>query len=384
MSFEPRVLECITAYRRKTRRNRAALLAPFVLAAAGALGLLLFTLLGRPYILRSFPAPSTVPDPGTAAMKLVAACLLVLVVGLFGYDLYASVRYAKGRFDLFLERRATAYDRTAAGKFADALEGAAIAAGVEQPALLVLEDPAANALGIEDPELGRSVGVTTGLLDAGIPVGEANAIIAHEVAHLLTGENVRPPGLADVEFVPSSLLVLFSTFSLVAVLVAPQRTAYLLITLGAAAAALVLLMLLYRSRAFITRMLGLAHRHDDVLADSLAVMMTRDPDALVSAIRRLTEVAERTGRVPGGTMLARYMFVTPPTAGGDYFRYASQVAGRMFTGRRTPRTWMLHKRTINEATRDLLEIERAAGKERLINLDLIRQGRWRALDDWRD
>ncbi len=384
MAFEPKVLECMSAYRKKTRRDKLTLMMPFILAAAASLALLLFTVLFRDYIIRSFPARSFF-DPGygtSVFLKFLAAAAMIPIVGFFGYNLYSSVRYANARFRYFLEQRASDFDRTAAGKFAEALDGAAIAAGIAPPALVVLDDPAANAMAFTSEGGGKAVGVTTGLLEAAIPVDQANGIMAHELAHLLIGENVKAPGLADIEFLPSGLLVAFGALSMLAVLVAPPRLGYILLELGGTIVVFLMLALIHRSQAFINRLLDAAHHHDDILADSLAAKMTMDPLALEAAVRNLTDLAASSDRVPGGAVLARYMFVTPPTAEGDYFRYSSQVAGQMLTGKKTPRTWALHREAINEAMRGLLESERRAGKERIINLDLINQGRWRALEDW--
>ena len=80
--------------------------------------------------------------------------------------------------------------------------------------------------------------------------------------------------------------------------------------------------------------------------------------------------------------MSKYLFVTPPSAPGDYFRYATEVAGEMLSGRKQPRTWLLHSGLATKAERQVLEMESRITKERLMNLDLIEQGRWRALEDW--
>ncbi len=97
------------------------------------------------------------------------------------------------------------------------------------------------------------------------------------------------------------------------------------------------------------KLLNLSYQHDDILADSLAVMITRDPAALKSAIKKVDALARQSGRVPGGTILSKYLFVTPPSASGDYFRYTTEVAGEMLSGRKQPRTWLLFQRPASKA-----------------------------------
>ncbi len=388
MTFDPRVLESITSYRRKRNRDQQILVAPFILAALFAVFLLVFTLLARQRIAEVFNI-STGGDASwltqaTLFVKIFTALLLVVLVGGFGYNLYASVRYARARFAYFVYQQAYEHRPTALDKFTEALEGAAIGAGVEAPALCVLEDPDANAIAFEDERGGWGVGVTAGLLESDISVGEANGIMAHELSHLVIGENVSAPSIADVEFQPSLLLVAFGTLAAVSVLASPPAIfLYVVVEVASVAAIVVMLMIICRSEGFILKLLNLAYQHDDIMADSLAVKITGDPAALQSAIRKVDALARESGRVPGGTILAKYLFVTPPTSPGDYFRSATEVAGEMLGGGKQPRTWMLFTRPANRAARKELELESRMTAERLINLDLIEQGRWRALEDWK-
>lgn len=387
MSFEPKVLESITLYRKKSRRARSLLMSPFILAVFLGIALLLVTLLVRGRISEVFEVSSDGEaeywlTQAAVFIKFIAALsALVLVAGL-GYNLYATSRYARARFALFVEQQTLDYGPTAADKFIAALDGAAVGAGVAAPGLVILDDPAANAVAFESDEGVWGVGATAGLLEAGISVAEANAIMAHELSHLVIGENVRAPRATDLEFQPSLLLVIFGTLCASSVLAAPANITYVVCEVVCVLAALAVLMLFYRSETFIVKLLNLAHQHDDILADSLAVKMTRDPAALKSAIAKVEALAARTGRVPGGTILSRYLFVTPPTRPGDYYRYTTQVASEILGGRKQPRTWLLFTRPANRATRKLLEVESRMTAERLINIDLIEQGRWRALEDW--
>lgn len=387
MSFEPKVLQSIEQYQKKTGRDRLLLMAPFFLAVLLALAILVATALLHGSIAEFFKLPEGTDgeywlNQATLFIKIIAGFGISLLVAGLGYNLFAAVRYARARFELFTTQQTLDYAPISAQKFIEALDGAAIGAGVEAPCMVVLDDPAANAAAFESDQGTQSVGITAGMLAADISVSEANAVMAHELAHLFIGENVHAPMISDVEFQPSLWLIVFGIVSLSSVLAAPRSITYVLLEVFMIAAAVAVLTVIYRSETFIMKLLDLAHQHDDLLADSLAVKITRDPASMKSAIKKVEELAVATGRVPGGTILARYLFVTPPTRPGDYFRYATKAAGEVLGGRRQPRTWLLFSRPANDATRKVLELESRMTVERLINLDLIEQGRWRALEDW--
>jgi len=386
MGFDPKVLESIQEYRGKTRRNRLLLMTPFVLAVLFSLAMLLVTVLAGKQITELFRLSDSnsmyLQNQTVVFVKIIAGLLAVVLVAGFGYNLYASVMYAQARFELFIDQRKLEWEPTTVDKFVEALEGAAIGAGVEAPALAVLDDPAANAIAFEGTDGGQGVGVTAGLLKADVSVSEVNGIIAHELSHLVIGENISAPTITDVEFQPSLLMVIFGISAAASLLVSPASMLYVIVEIICVAAILATIMLIYRSETFIMKLLNLSYQHDDLLADSLAVQITRDPAALKSAIKKVDALARQSGRVPGGTILSKYLFVTPPSASGDYFRFTTEVAGEMLSGRKQPRTWMLFRRPANKAAHKVLEMESRMTQERLINLDLIEQGRWRALEDW--
>jgi Zn-dependent protease with chaperone function len=386
MGFDPKVLESIREYKISARRERRSLVTPFVLAVLLGMALLLFTVLARGWISDVFRIPAGgeqyIQQRAVLFMKWIAGLLAILLVSGFGYNLYAAVRYAQARFELFISDRQLEWEPTELDKFVEAIEGAAIGAGVAAPALVVLDDPAANALAFESADGTQGVGVTAGLLKADVSVSEVNGIIAHELSHLVIGENIREPALTDVEFQPSLFMLVFGILVVTSILVVPASVSYMVIEILFAAAILAALMLIHRSEMFMMKMLDLSYQHNDMLADSLAVMITRDPAALKSAVTKLDAMARQSGRVPGGTILSQHLFVTPPTASGDYFRYATNVAGEILSGRKKKRTWLLFDRQANEAEHKLLEMESRMTQERLLNLDLIEQGRWRALEDW--
>jgi len=76
------------------------------------------------------------------------------------------------------------------------------------------------------------------------------------------------------------------------------------------------------------------------------------------------------------------MFVTYPTASGDYVRYATQIGSQLLTGGKQARTWFSFSGMMDEATREIYEQEKGVTRDRLVNLDLIKQGKWQAINSW--
>lgn len=387
MNLDPKVFECIKKYRRRAALDRIKLVTPFGLAFVFSVTLLVVTVLfGRSLVdyFKITRSEEAVYWWGQTSLFLKLAAIVVgLPLFLFlGYQVVRAVLYARDRFGSVTSQQTLDYDRAGFRKFEEALDGAGIASGVPSPNLVVLDDPAPNALAFIDSSGRKGVAVTRGLLEAGIPVDEADAIMAHELSHLMIGENIKPPRWRDIEFMPSSMLVLFGFVSMTAIVLAPGETFYMLLALMAAISILVLLILVQRSESFMLELLDLGYQHTDMLADSIAASIIRDPVALENAIKKIDSLSHVINRVPGGSILARYLFVTTPTLSGDYYRYTTQVAGEILTARRPARTWLVFNRRASKACLKLLELESRETRERLVNLDLIKQGHWRAFEEW--
>ena len=385
MNIEPKVLENIKQHKRELRKKEAVLLIPFIIAALAGLTMLLFVALKTPYtqIFKTVPAdsPSFLQDKIAVSLKYMAILCLPFLIYL-GFVCYKRVEYARDRFDYFTGQRTDDYEPASLLKFQEALDGIGIAAGLQAPVLVILDDPAPNAMAFTDAEGTPYIGITKGLLEADISVGEANAIMAHEMAHLIIGENVEPPDLWSIEFLPSVLLVVFGVLAVVSIVLLKVELSAILIAWLITILIFLSLILIQRSQGFILKQLDLAYQHDDVLADSLAAHMTRDPRALGNAIKKLDALIKENPRVPGGAILSRYLFVTPATSTGNYFRYATQTVSGMLSGEKQPRTWSLFAKCTSQAMKEILELESGATSERLTNLELIEQGRHRLASDW--
>jgi len=385
MNIEPKVLESIKQHKRELRKKEAVLIVPFLLAALAGLAMLLFVALKTPYsqIFKTVPAdsPSFLQDKIALSLKYLAILCLPFLIYL-GFVCHNRVEYAVDRFDYFTGQHTDDYEPASLLKFQEALDGIGIAAGLQAPVLVILDDPAPNAMAFADTEGTPFMGITKGLLEADVSVGEANAIMAHETAHMIIGENVRPPDLWSIEFLPSVLLVVFGVLALVSIVLLKVELSAILIAWLITIVIFLSLILIQRSQGFILKQLDLAHHHDDILADSLAVFITKDPQALGNAIKKIEALMKENPRVPGGAILSRYLFVTPATSTGDYYRYATQTVSGMLSGEKQPRTWFRFAKCTSRAMSEILELESGVTRERLTNLELIEQGRHRLLSDW--
>ena len=372
MNLEPKVLESIKDHKRESRKREAFLLIPFILAAAAGLALLVVVAVTTPF--------SGVFETSSADKLVALACLPFMIY--LGFVCYDRARYAKERFEYFTGQQTDDHRPTSLLKFQEAVDGVSIAAGIQAPVLVLLDDPGPNAMAFADAEGNPCIGVTEGLLEADIPVDEATAIMAHEVAHLIIGENVEPPSLWGIEFLPSVLLVVFGVLALVTIILMKVELLKILVAWLITILVFVCLVLIQRSEGFILKQLDLAYHHDDILADSVAAHMTRDPQALENTIKRIDALIKQNPRVPGGAILSRYLFITPATSTGDYYRYATQAVSSMLSGEKQPRTWFRFSKHASQAMKEILELESGVTQERITNLELIKQGRHRLLSDW--
>jgi Zn-dependent protease with chaperone function len=366
-------------------RKETLLLIPFAIAAIAGLALLVVLIAKVPFSgIFKIPSPydpAYIQDRIALPLKVLALFCLPFVIYL-GFVCVDRARYARGRFDYFTGQHTDDYEPTSLLKFQEALDGVGIAAGIQAPVLVILDDPAPNAMAFTDAEGIFFMGITKGLLEADISVGEANAIMAHETAHLIIGENVKPPSLWGIEFLPSVLLVVFGVLALVSIVLLKVELSVILIAWSITILIFLSLILIQRSEGFILKQLDLAYKHDDILADSVAAYISKDPQGLQNAIKKIDAFMKENPRTPGGAILARYLFVTPPTSTGDYYRYATQTVSGMLSGEKQPRTWFHFSKCTNRAMQEILELESRVTSERLTNLELIKQGRHRLISDW--
>lgn len=160
------------------------------------------------------------------------------------------------------------------------LEGLAIAANVPTPRLYVIDSPALNAFATGRDPRHAAVAVTTGLVER-LDRQELEGVLAHEVAHI-ANYDIRIQTIA---------VMLAGLIVLVADLV--MRTAFWGgfgdsdRERGGGGAGLVLLLVSYLAALFANLLKLAISRQREYLADATAVMFTRNPEGLASALERI-------------------------------------------------------------------------------------------------
>ncbi len=340
LEFEPQVLESIESFSRKARVEKG--IAAAVVLAATAVSAV-------------FLALSIAEGQGPA----FAAALAVLVItGL----IYTYV--VRRSFDLFV-RTVEPADQASFAEFRDMLEAVSIGAGIETPQLVVLDVPTRNSLSFR--RHGRpSVGITGELADTRVSSELAEAMMAHEVAHIILGDILRPLDLWRVEVLPYIALAVLAVVGVGLFLFTGEQ-------IGDWVSVLLLLYWLFLAwvgvvLGFVMRRLDLLRRHDDIVADSVAAKLTSNPEALLEAIRFIDEAYDETTEEPHEGYCSRHLFVCPH----DYEKWKKRHPSS------TWRDFFMDSVMFGGDVETRLEGEKEHLKTRIANLMAIEQGHWPA------
>src|SRR6201987_2578376 len=205
------------------------------------------------------------------------------------------------------------------------LENLCISRGITTPKLKVIEDDSLNAFATGMNDKQYSITVTTGLINA-LSDAEIESVLGHELTHIRNGD-VRMMGVA---------VIIFGVISFFAELVfrlwfynglsfrgsrSDERRGG-----GAGVAVLVAIGLLVVAYllSFLIR-LALS-RSREFLADAGSVALTKNPDAMISALRKI----EGRGELPGATSAVMEMCIDNPREGfGELFDTHPSVENRI-------------------------------------------------------
>jgi heat shock protein HtpX len=260
----------------RNRRNSALLLVGFVLFVAVLVGVL--------------GAALSDGDPATAGV--------LGVIALFFATIMAASSYYGGASAILSMSGARRIAHQDDPELYNVVEEIAIAAGVPAPPVYLIDDTALNAFATgRDPEH-AAVAITRGLRDT-LSRDELQAVIAHEMSHV-RNYDIR---LAMLLATLVGVVVLVTDFFLRGMFWggAGRRGRGREGGGGAGGAILLVVALLLAIVAPIfAKMIQLAaSRQREYLADAGAVELTRNPDAMISALRRLggdKEVLEAANR----------------------------------------------------------------------------------------
>lgn len=192
---------------------------------------------------------------------------------------------------------ASGLERGAAPKLYELLENLCISRGLTMPKLMIIEDQALNAFasGVNDKQF--TVTVTRGLLDH-LDDAEIEAVLAHELTHIRNGD-VK---LMVVAVVIAGVLSFLSEIAFRSVRFSGSSSrGSSSDNKGAGAAVLVGLLIMAIAGVLAAVIRFSLSRSREYLADAGAVELTKNPDAMISALLKISGRADIAG-VPSGVM----------------------------------------------------------------------------------
>jgi heat shock protein HtpX len=260
----------------------ALLLAGFPVLMTGLIWALTLGLMGAGIL----PSTGSVSgDFGRAAQLLVASVPLAIVVSVVWF----AIAWMFNQTIIDLATGARPVTRQDAPELYNLLENLSISRGMKTPTLRIIEADGLNAFASGLHEGQFSITVTRGLLNT-LNTAELEAVLGHELTHVIN-RDVRTMVIASVFAGIITLLaeVMFRgmRFGRIGNSAGKNKGAGLLLIIAFAAAAvgyvlaIVIRMSLSRSREFV--------------ADAGSVELTKNPDAMISALRKISGHAHLEG-----------------------------------------------------------------------------------------
>jgi heat shock protein HtpX len=216
--------------------------------------------------------------------------------------------------------------RTDEPRLYNLLENLCISRGITMPRLKVMESDALNAFATGMNQRQYSITITSGLLGR-LNDAEIEAVLGHELTHIRNGD-VRMMVVAViiagvVSFVAELVFRLwfYNGFGFRSSRSDDRRGG------GAAAIAIVVAIALLVLAYVLSFLIRLAlSRSREFLADAGSVELTKNPDAMISALRKI----EGRGELPGATSAVMEMCIDNPREGfGELFDTHPSVDSRV-------------------------------------------------------
>ena len=188
----------------------------------------------------------------------------------------------------------------------------AVASGLPEPRVLVIPDPAPNALATGIDPANATIAVTTGLLEK-LDRAQTQGVVAHEMAHV--GNRDTSLGVT-IAIVVGAIALLADAAWRIRRAPAAYRSGDAETVRDPLAALLPLLVLATALAPIASRLVAFAiSRQREYLADATAVSFTRNPEALASALEAIAADRRPTTRGTQGT--AHLFFVRPAASAAD-------------------------------------------------------------------
>ncbi|PIQ66576.1 MAG: zinc metalloprotease HtpX [Candidatus Zambryskibacteria bacterium CG11_big_fil_rev_8_21_14_0_20_42_18] len=188
----------------------------------------------------------------------------------------------------------------------NAVENLSITAGLPMPKLYIIEDPAPNAFATGRNKDHAVVAVTTGLL-AILDKNELEGVIAHELSHIGNKDML----LSTVVVVLVGFIALLSDFFLRAQMFGNMRSRD---NGGRAGAILLVIGIAFAILApLVATLIRLAiSRKREFLADASGALLTRYPDGLASALKKISSAPTPMRTANNATA---HLFISNPFGG---------------------------------------------------------------------
>lgn len=307
----------LSTYRWNNNVKSVALLAAFPLLLLTLLGGIFFVfglLIGGrgPYALPAFETVGIAPVLGTGTPADLALSAIVaywpIVIGIAA--IWVLVGYLFNDAIIHLATGAKPVTRTDAPQLYNIVENLCISRGLPTPKLYIIDTPEMNAYASGIDDRSYAITVTRGLLDT-LNKDELEAVIAHEITHILD----RDTRLLIVTIVFTGMIsflaqLLWRSMRVVAFTGGRSRRG--------GGGAIMLLVVISAIAMFVGYMLALVlrfalSRRRELLADAGSVELTKNPDALISALLKISQ----DPLVPHVPSEVRQMFIENPQSGFD-------------------------------------------------------------------
>jgi Zn-dependent protease with chaperone function len=273
MTLEPLVLDRIKHHRRATKKLKIAIFAIAVISIILNLASVTYAV----YLVASSD------DVDLSALFILVA-LAIGVLTLVDTMIFLAIRGTKLESH-FVAHRLDPEQHQYLAYFKDGLQGSSLAVGTNPPPLKVVDIKGVSTLSI-NLENGRpTVVLTPDALNAGLTKAEAEAIMAHELSHILIGDEVFIVAKSRFDLFMWSALLLTVAFGMMSMMLsAMAKNSFIWYATPCCLSAVFLLCFLG------VKLLSQRSSHDDLLADSIASKITNNPGALKSAISKLAQL----------------------------------------------------------------------------------------------
>ena len=324
MSLEPAVENCINEHRDRARKRKLKK-ALFILTA---ILLIVLILLVASYAIVMASRSENGSTRNSLTMDLTLLAVLLVWTTFLGFAVRYDNRRARADFSKAYGpgpgQQPASLDRWKEG-----LDAAALRNGVEPPPLAAVQIPSANTLSFEDDVTREpTIGVSVQAIQSQLSYEEIEAIMAHELAHVVTGSYLRVSLMMTWIYWLASFLVTLCVAASFFFLPYTYLSGFIVILFATMLPAMFASMfddsrdpLEPRKR----RGVSLAGRPPeatldefkestyemDMVADSIAAKIISDPAGLATAIKAMAGLAQQSPDSPVQKEIYDYLFVGP-------------------------------------------------------------------------